>query len=81
MTNLWRVEFGAKYTGLSELQEEIVTVVVNGDGLMAVAKAKRKLIGKKFDDGPYGPARDKWITRRVRFVKLRRLELLHAIDA
>lgn len=81
MKNLWRVEFGAKYTGLSDLQEEIVTVVANGDGLTAVAKAKRMVIGKKFEDGPFGIGRNRWITRRCRFVKLRKLELLHSIDA
>lgn len=78
MKNLWKVRFDAKYTGLSSLQEEVVKVVANGDGLLAVRKARRRVIGKTFEDGPIG---GKWVTRKCRWVKLTGLELLHEIDA
>ena len=78
MKNLWEVKFNTKYTGLGDLQEETVKVVANGDGLLAVRKARRQLIGKTFEDGPvYG----KWVTRKCRWVRLTGLELLHEIDA
>jgi hypothetical protein len=76
--NLWKVTFQAKYTGLGDLQEEEVKVIANGDGMRAVQKARRQVIGKTFEDGPFGNA---WITRKCRWVKLSGLELLHEIDA
>jgi hypothetical protein len=78
MKNLWEVTFKAKYTGLGDLQDEMVRVVANGDGLRAVAKARRQVIGKTFEDGPIDGY---WYTRKCRWVKLTGLELLHKIDA
>ena len=78
MKNLWKVSFEAKYTGLGELMSEEVKVVANGDGLLAVKKARRQVIGKTFEDGPIN---GKWFTRKCRWVKLSGLELLHEIDA
>ena len=73
MKNLWKVEFDAKYTGVGDLMPESVKVVANGDGLTAVAKARRQVLGSTFwEDGNL---------RRCRYVKLTGLELLHTIDA
>jgi hypothetical protein len=77
MKNLWKVTFDAKYTGIGELMPEVVKVIANGDGLLAVRKARRQVIGKTFEDGPYG---GEWYTRKCRFVKLVGLERLHSID-
>ena len=73
MKNLWQVEFDVKYTGVGDLQAEKVKVVANGDGLKAVAKARRKIIGSGFWDMA--------VYRKARWVKLTGLELLHSIDA
>jgi hypothetical protein len=78
MKNLWHVTFDAKYTGLGDLIREEVKVVENDDGLRAVAKARRQIVGSTFEDGPVG---SKWVTRKCRWVKLTGLELLHSIDA
>lgn len=78
MKNLWEVKFQAKYTGLGDLQPETVKVVANDDGLQAVAKARRQVVGSTFEDGPIN---GEWVTRRCRWVKLSGLELLHEIDA
>lgn len=78
MKNVWKVEFEAKYTGISGLQPETVKVIANGDGLAAVKKARRRLVGTTFEDGPIN---GKWITRKCLWVKLSGLELLHEIDA
>jgi hypothetical protein len=80
MKNLWKVTFDAKYTGLGDLQAEELTVVANGDGMKAVEKARRQLVGSTFEDGPLG-ATGNYVTRRCRWVKLSGLELLHEIDA
>jgi len=62
------------------LQREQLKVVANGDGLQAVAKAQRQVVGGTVEDGPIGQS-GKWVTRRCRWVKLVGLELLHEIDA
>jgi hypothetical protein len=79
MKHLWKVTFDAKYTGLRELQEESVKIVANGDGMKAVNKARRRIVGSTFDDGPFSGGQ--WITRKCRFVKLTGLEMLSKIDA
>jgi hypothetical protein len=77
MKNLWKVTFDAKYSGLGDMMEESVKVVANGDGMKAVNKARRAVIGKEIDDNVAGVG---WVTRRCRYVKLIGLELLHSID-
>jgi hypothetical protein len=62
--HLWKVMFDAKYTGLGDMIEETVHVVANGDGEIAVRKARRLLVGK----------------RRCRYVKLVGLEQVREID-
>ena len=80
MKNLWKVTFDAKYTGRHSPMEETVKVVANGDGMTAVAKARKQVIGMTFEDGPMGPQK-RYVTRRCRYVKLQGLEKLAEIDA
>jgi hypothetical protein len=76
--HLYKVTFDAKYTGIGDLQEETVNVVGNGDGLKAIEKAKRQVVGRKFDDRqPWGA----YVTRKCVWVKVIGLEQLHEIDA
>jgi len=80
MKNLWKVTFDAKYTGLGDYQEQELIVTANGDGMAAVRKARRMLVGSTFEDGPFTNEKVRWITRRCRYVKLRGLELISEIN-
>lgn len=77
MKNLWKVTFDAKYTGLGSPVEEVVKVIADSDGLTAVTKARRQIVGSKFTEYPKGFP----VERKCRYVKLTGLELLHKIDA
>jgi hypothetical protein len=81
MKNLWKVTFDVKYTNVRSLMDETVRVIANGDGMSAVKKAKRTLVGTSFEDGPFGKDRNKWVTCKYRYAKLTGLELLEKIDA
>ena len=52
MNHLWEVEFETKYTGIGEwIGDEKINVVANGDGLKAIAKARKIAMRKEFTDG------------------------------
>lgn len=77
MKNVWKVDFEAKYTGLGAYQPESVKVLANGDGEEAIRKAKSRVVGSTFEDGPIG---GKFVKRKCRWVRLVGLKLLESID-
>jgi len=74
MKHLYKVEFEIKYSGIGEwIGDETVHVVANGDGLKAVAAARRVAMKKEFTDGD-------GTLRRATNVRLVGLEQLQEID-
>lgn len=81
MKNVWKVEFEAKYTHVSDWLDEEVKVVANGDGLDVVRKATRKVIGRTFENSlGVKEGEEKFIICRCTKVRLTGLTLLHRID-
>jgi len=74
MKHLYKVEFEIKYSGIGEwMDENYIHVVANGDGLKAVAAARKVAMKKEFTDGD-------GTLRRVVNVRLIGLEQLQEID-
>ena len=77
MKNLWKVDLEVKWSGVGDLLDETRKVVANGDGMKAIEKARKSIIGSTFED----VEDDKPVTRKALYAKVTGLELLHQIDA
>jgi hypothetical protein len=80
MKHLWKVEFEVKFTGYGEwMGDETFTVMADGDGLNAVAKARKLAMKRSFEDTNKSETKD--IVRRAvncRLVGLKRLDEIQA---
>lgn len=75
MKHLYKVEFEIKYSGVGEwIGDEAVHVIANGDGLKAVATARKVAMKKEFTDGD-------GTLRRATNARLVGLEQLQEIDS
>jgi hypothetical protein len=75
MKHLYKVEFEIKYSGIGEwIGDEVIHVVANGDGLKAVAAARKVALKKEFTDGDGS-------LRRAINARLVGLEQLQQIDS
>jgi hypothetical protein len=75
MNHLYKVEFEVKYSGISEwIGDETVHVIANGDGMKAIAKARKIALKKEFIDGD---GSERWATN-VRVVGLKQLQQIDA---
>jgi len=75
MNHLYKVEFEVKYTGIGEwIGDTEVHVIANGDGMKAIAKARRVALKEEFTDGDGS-------LRKATKVRVVGLEQLQEIDA
>lgn len=76
MTNLWEVTFEAKYTQVKDWLDEEITVLAE-HGEKAVAKARKRVIGRTFtDERDSGP-----VVCRCSSVRLVGLKHIRKVDA